>query len=77
MDGIYGSYLAPNYDYNRENYDLGDPDVSYTIKVKKTRRVHTCNNCGEIIPKGVAMKKAVCIQDGKVFTYKGHIDCYV
>ena len=74
MDGIYGSYLSPSYDYNSSIY-VNDPVVNYTVKVKKTYRFHVCENCGEQILKGSGMIKSVAIEKGKVYTYKRHLDC--
>ena len=44
--------------------------------IHKSRKEHTCSWCGDIIPKGSSYHDALCKEDGEVYHWKQHTECY-
>ena len=44
--------------------------------IHKSRKEHTCSWCGDIIPKGSSYHDDLCKEDGEVYHWKQHTECY-
>jgi len=41
----------------------------------KARKEHRCNYCSGVIFKGEVYENSACASDGRVYTWKAHLDC--
>lgn len=46
-----------------------------SIKIKKSKKIHTCNFCGLKIGLNKPYIYDVCVQDGDMYIWKSHIHC--
>ena len=44
--------------------------------VKKSRKAHRCENCGEMIPAGSALIHLIGHWDGDFYDFPSHLDCH-
>ena len=50
-------------------------DCSKEITVKKSRKIHRCEHCGLVIPKGSSYNISSGIFDNEVYSCKSHTEC--